>query len=57
MNPAWIFHHIVDALRAPSNLPPVRDVYCPAWLAVALGSAGLGFLVTLIAGALWGVLA
>ena len=57
MNPAWIFHHIVDALRSPSNLPPVRDVYCPVWLAVALGSAGLGFLVTLIAGALWSVLA
>lgn len=53
MNPAWIFHHIVDALRSPSNRPPVRDVYCPVWLAVALGSAGLGFLVTLIAGALW----
>ena len=52
MNPAWLFWHIVDALRSPSNYSPVRDVYCPAWLAAFLGAGGLGFLVTLIVGAL-----
>lgn len=52
MNPAWLFYHIIDALRSPSSRPSVRDVYCPAWLAVFLGAAGLGFLVTLIVGAL-----
>jgi hypothetical protein len=53
MNPAWLFHHIVEALTSPSNRPRPRDVYCPEWLAVGLGGAGLGFLVALIAGALW----
>ena len=31
---------------------PVLIGRCPAWLAVFLGAAGLGFLVTLIVGAL-----
>ena len=31
---------------------PVLSGRCPAWLAVFLGAAGLGFLVTLIVGAL-----
>lgn len=44
MNPGWLFHHIIDVLRSPSNRPPVRDVYCPEWLAVFLGAAGMGFL-------------
>ena len=51
MNPAWLFDHIVEVLRSPSNRPRPRDVYCPVWLAVGLGAAGLGFLVALIAGA------
>jgi dipeptide/tripeptide permease len=51
MNPTWLFHHIVEALRSPSNRPRPRDVYCPEWLAVGLGVAGLGFLVALIAAA------
>ena len=51
MNPSWLFWHIIDALRSPSNRQPERDVYCPAWLARTLGATGLGFLVTLIIGA------
>ena len=53
MNPSWLIHHIIDAIRSPSNRPPVRDVYCPLWLAVFLGAGGLGFLLSLIVGALW----
>jgi len=51
VNPAWLFYHFLDALRSPKYRPRPRDVYCPAWLAVGLGNAGLGFLVALIAGA------
>jgi hypothetical protein len=53
MNPAWLFHHLLDALRSQTYGPRPRDVYCPLWLAVGLGAAGLVFLVALIAGALW----
>jgi hypothetical protein len=53
MNPAWLFHHIVDALRSSTYGPRPRDVYCPVWLAVGLGGAGLVFLVALITRALW----
>lgn len=52
MNKGWLIYHIIDVLRSPSRRPPVRDVYCPLWLAVFLGAWGLGFLVSLIVGAL-----
>jgi hypothetical protein len=51
MNPAWLFHHVLDALRSQTYGPRPRDVYCPAWLARTLGATALGFLVALIAGA------
>ena len=47
MNPAWLFYHIIDALRSPSNYSPVRDVYCPAW-ATLFGWYFLGALTALI---------
>lgn len=53
MNPGWLFYHIIDVLRSPSNRPPVRDVYCPEWLAVFLGAAGLAFLFTIVAHGFW----
>ena len=52
MNPSWLFWHIIEAIRSPSRRPPVRDVYCPLWLAEFLGAAGLGFLYCLIVEAL-----
>lgn len=51
MNPSWLFWHLLDALRVPSNRPE-RDVYCPLWLASGLGAAGFVFLLTLILAAL-----
>ena len=50
MNPAWLFLHVLDALRVPSNRPE-RNIYCSKALAARLGIAA-----TVLAVVLWGVM-
>ena len=39
MNPSWLFWHVIDALRTPSDSPRPRDIYCSKALAARLGIA------------------
>ena len=50
MNPAWLFYHLLDALRVPSNRP-TRNVYCSKALAARFGIAA-----TVLAVVIWGMM-
>jgi hypothetical protein len=50
MNPDWLFWHLLDAVRVPSNRPE-RDIYCSKALAARLGIAA-----SVLAVVLWGMM-
>jgi len=51
MNRSWLFWHLLDALRTPSDNPRPRDIYCSEALAARLGIAA-----TVLAVVIWGMM-
>jgi hypothetical protein len=51
VNPDWLFWHLLDALRVPSDSPRPRNIYCSEALAARLGIAA-----AVLAVVIWGMM-